>query len=451
MRYNISEWGLGHQPFTAFLMILLMLGGLFAYFRLGQKEDPEFTFRIMVVKTLYPGATAREVEQQVTDRLEKKLQELPYLDYLRSYSKPGESVIFITPRQDVPPGEVPYIWYLARKKISDIGATLPPETRGPFFNDEFGDTYTSVLAFSFEGFSYPEAKDYVDAARQQLLRIPHVEKVDLIGPQDEKVYVEFSDRRLVQLGLTPAQVASALQSQNALVPAGIVDLPSYDVPLRVTGRLDALKAVSGLALRVNGADFRMRDIAAVRRGLVDPPEFKMHFNGHEVIGLGITINKSGDVIQTGEQIEQTVARIRAELPQGIEIDQVANQPRVVRNAVAEFMHTFAEALVIVMIVAGGHRRSADGPTRARRDLSADASVQDRLPAHLARRARAGTRTARGRRDDRGRDDGAQARRGHGSAEGGELCLHLHGLRDAHRNAHHGSRFPAGRPCAFLGR
>jgi multidrug efflux pump len=350
MRYNVTEWALRHQAFTGFLMVLLVLGGAFAFFNLGQKEDPEFTFRVMVVKTLYPGASAVEVERQVTDRLEKKLQELPYLDNLRSYSKPGESVIFITPRQDVPPREIAYIWYIARKKVADMRHTLPPGALGPFFNDEFGDTYTSVLAFSADGFSYPELKDYVELARQQLLVIPHVEKVDLIGAQEEKVYVEFSDKKLAQLGLTAGQIAAALQSQNAVVPTGTVTLPSHDVPLRVTGRLDGLGAISGLALRLNGSDFRVRDLAQVRRGLVDPPDFKMRFNGKEVIGVGITMDKAGDVLQTGKEIERLVSRLRAELPQGIEIEQVANQPRVVRAAIAEFMRTFAEALIIVMVV-----------------------------------------------------------------------------------------------------
>jgi multidrug efflux pump len=350
MARNITEWGLDHQSFTMFLMVLLMAGGAFAYVQLGQKEDPEFTFRVMVVKTLYPGASASEVERQVTDRLEKKLQELPYLDNVRSYSKSGESVIFVTPRQDVPTGEVPILWYLARKKVADIHHTLPPGAIGPFFNDEFGDTYTSLLAFSFDGFSYPEARDYVEAARQRLLRIPHVEKVDVIGAQDEKIYVEFSDKKLAQLDLAATQVAAALHSQNLVAPAGTVTTSSLDVPVRVSGRLDAVSALGTLPLRLNGANFSVRDVADVRRGLADPPEFKMRFNGREVIGLGITMNKFGDVLQVGKEIERAAQHLRGELPQGIEVEQVANQPRVVRDAIAEFMRTFAEALVVVMVV-----------------------------------------------------------------------------------------------------
>jgi multidrug efflux pump len=349
-RFNITEWSVRHQSFTAFLMALVLLGGAFAYLRLGQKEDPEFTFRVMVVKTLYPGASAAEVERQLTDRLEKKLQELPYLDNLRSYSKRGESVIFVTPRQDVDPREIQFIWYLARKKVGDIRHTLPAGAIGPFFNDEFGDTYTSVLAFSFDGFGYPDVRDYLEVARQRLLRLPYVEKVDLIGDQEEKVYVEFSDAKLAQLGLAASQVALVLRSQNIIAPAGFLDSLSHRLPLRVSGRFERLQDVSEMPLRLNGADFRLRDIAEVRRGTLDPPEFKMRFNGHEVVGLGITMNKAGDVLQVGKSIERLVAEIRDELPHGIDVHQVANQPRVVRDAIAEFMRTFAEALAVVMIV-----------------------------------------------------------------------------------------------------
>ncbi|TMG74859.1 MAG: efflux RND transporter permease subunit, partial [Betaproteobacteria bacterium] len=259
-RFNLSEWALRHQAFVGFMLVMLILGGVFAYLRLGQREDPEFTFRVMVVKTLYPGATAKEVEEQVTDRLEKKIQELPYLDYLRSYSRPGESEIFVTPRQDVPPREIADLWYEVRKKIGDIKHTLPPGVVGPFFNDEFGDTYSVLYAFSGEGFGYAELKDYVDEARQQLLRVPNVEKCDLIGTQDEKIYVEFSDKRLAQLGLDSVQVGAALQAQNSVVPAGTVITPSRNVPLRVSGKFNSIAEIEALPLYINGNTFRVGDV-----------------------------------------------------------------------------------------------------------------------------------------------------------------------------------------------
>ena len=228
--FNLSEWVLKHRSITGFLMVLVLLGGIVAYFQLGQREDPEFTFRVMVVKTLYPGATALETEQQVTDRLEKKIQELPNLDFLRSYSKPGESVIFVTPREDTPSKEIPDLWYQVRKKVGDIRMSLPPGIVGPFFNDEFGDTYSLLYAFSGEGFSYAELKAAADSARQQILRVKDVEKADLIGVQDEKIYVEFSDKKLAELGLDTAAVAQILQAQNGMVPAGTVFSSQRNLP-----------------------------------------------------------------------------------------------------------------------------------------------------------------------------------------------------------------------------
>lgn len=348
--FNLTDWALNHRAFTGFLIGLLMLGGVFAYFRLGQREDPDFTFRVMVVKTLYPGATAREIEEQVTDRLEKKIQELPSLDYLRSYAKPGESLIFITPRQDIPPKEIPSLWYLVRKKVNDIRHTLPPGVIGPFFNDEFGDTYSTLYAFSAEGFSAAEIKDTVDWVRQQLLRIENVEKVDSIGVQEERIYVEFSDKKLAELGLHPSQVAQALQAQNAMTSAGVITAPLRNLPIRITGKFDSMESVKNLALRIAGRTFRVGDIAAVWRGYVDPPDFKMRFKGQEVIGLGVTMNKRGDVLELGQALEAAMHRIERELPLGIEVEQVANQPRVVKTAIAEFMRTFFEALAAVLLV-----------------------------------------------------------------------------------------------------
>jgi multidrug efflux pump len=348
--FNLTDWALNHRAFTGFLIGLLMLGGVFAYFRLGQREDPDFTFRVMVVKTVYPGATAHEVEEQVTDRLEKKIQELPYLDYLRSYAKPGESLIFITARQDIPPKETPSLWYLVRKKVNDIRHTLPPGVVGPFFNDEFGDTYSTLYAFSGEGFSAAEIKDAADWVRQQLLRIENVEKVDLIGVQEERIYVEFSDKKLAELGLHPQAVAQALQAQNAMTSAGAITAPLRNLPIRITGKFDSIESVKNLALRIAGRTFRVGDIGTVWRGYVDPPDFKMRFNGKEVIGLGVTMNKRGDVLKLGQALEAAMHRIERELPLGIEVEQVANQPRVVKTAIAEFMRTFFEALAAVLLV-----------------------------------------------------------------------------------------------------
>ncbi|AEF99176.1 efflux RND transporter permease subunit [Methylomonas methanica] len=348
--FNLSEWVLNHRAFTGFMLALVVLGGLFAYYQLGQQEDPPFTFRIMVVKTLYPGATALEVEQQLTDRLEKKIQELPNLDYLRSYSKPGESVIFVTPREDTPPGEIPELWYQVRKKVDDIRMTLPPSSIGPFFNDEFGDTYSLIYAFSGEGFSYADLKQAADSVRQQLLRVKDVEKVDLIGMQDEKIFVEFSDKKLAELSLDTAAVAQALQAQNAMLPAGTVFSAQRNLPIRLTGSFDSEESVANLAIRIANRTFKVKDFAQVTRGYVDPAEFKMRFNGKPALGLGVTMNKKGNVIALGKNLEDALAGIENELPLGMDIEQVANQAHVVKNQMAEFGQTFFEALATVLVV-----------------------------------------------------------------------------------------------------
>ncbi|ATG91388.1 efflux RND transporter permease subunit [Methylomonas koyamae] len=348
--FNLSEWVLNHRSFTGFMLALVVLGGLFAYYMLGQQEDPPFTFRIMVVKTLYPGATALEVEQQLTDRLEKKIQELPNLDYLRSYSKPGESVIFVTPREDIPPGEIPELWYQVRKKVEDIRMTLPPGSIGPFFNDEFGDTYSLIYAFSGEGFSYADLKLAADSVRQQLLRVKDVEKVDLIGVQDEKIFVEFSDKKLAELGLDTAAVAQALQAQNGMAPAGTVFSAQRNLPIRLTGSFDSEDSVANMAVRIANRTFKVKDFAQVTRGYVDPAEFKMRFNGKPALGLGVTMNKKGNVIALGKNLENTLAGIKNELPLGMDVEQVANQAHVVKNQMAEFGQTFFEALATVLVV-----------------------------------------------------------------------------------------------------
>ncbi len=303
----------------------------------------------MVVKTIYPGATAQEVEDQVTDRLEKKLQELPSLDYLRSYSKAGESVIFINAREDISPQEIQLLWYSARKKTADIKLSLPPGIIGPFFNDEFGDTYSLLYAFSGEGFDYAELKDIVDAARQRLLRVKDVEKVDLIGAQEEKIFIEFNDKHLATLGLDAVAVAQVLQSQNSLMPAGTVLTGLQDVPIRLTGAFKSVAEIADMPIRINGRTFKTRDIATIRRGYQDPVQFKMRFNGKEVIGLGITMNKRGNILNLGEALQEEMTAIEQTLPIGVDVEKVADQAQVVNTAIGEFLRTFFEALVAVLL------------------------------------------------------------------------------------------------------
>jgi multidrug efflux pump len=348
--FNLSRWALEHIPLTRYLMVALLIGGIMSYGQLGQDEDPPFTFRAMVVRAIWPGATALQMADQVTDKLEKKLQETPYIDKIRSYSKPGETLIILQLRESTPPKEVPAAWYQVRKKIGDIRSTLPAGVVGPFFNDEFGDTYGSIFALSGDGFSYAEVKDYADFVRQQLLGVPSVAKVELFGAQDEKIYIEFSHKKFAQLGIPFDAIVSQLNAQNSVESTGVLVTPTDNLQVRITGAMKSAKDLENLELRANGVTFRLGDFATVRREYKDPPQDKMRFNGKEVIGLGISMEKGGDIIEMGRNLEKTVAEIKAKLPVGIELQRVSDQPKAVSSSVNEFLHTLAEAVLIVLVV-----------------------------------------------------------------------------------------------------
>ena len=348
--FNLSAAALRYRQLTLFFLIVVALGGVAAFFKLGQREDPDFVFRAMVIRTLWPGATAEQVDRQVTDRIEKKLQETPYFKWTNSYSKPGESLIVLELLDTASPKEVPQIWYQVRKKLGDIRHTLPPEAIGPFFNDEFGDVFGSIYAFTADGFSHSELRDYVERVRQEVLRLPNVAKAELIGVQDDRIYVELPPKKLAALGIDPQMIAQALQAQNAVAGPGSLETRSHAVPLRVTGQLDSVAEVSDLVLRANSQTFRLGDIAQVSRGYVDPPIAEMRFRGREAIGLAVSMVRSGDVIKLGEDLKATMQRMKRELPVGIELEQVSDQPAVVKLAVGEFMRALAEAVGIVLVV-----------------------------------------------------------------------------------------------------
>ncbi len=268
--FNLSSWSVAHQPLVRYLMIVLLLGGVFAFDRLGQDEDPPFTFRTMVVRAYWPGATATQMAEQVTDKLEKKLQETPGLDKLRSYSKPGETLIFVQLSEAMRGHDVVDAWYQVRKKIGDIRGTLPSNVQGPFFNDEFGDVYGVMFAFSSDGFTYRELKDHVEAVRQQLLRVPNVAKVDLFGVQDEKIYVEISHKKLAQIGLDIPQLAAQIGAQNAIEGAGVLVLPTDNLQVRISGEFRSLDDLRQLPIRANNLAYKLADIATREPGLHRP-------------------------------------------------------------------------------------------------------------------------------------------------------------------------------------
>lgn len=352
-RFNWSAWALEHQPLMRYLMVVLLVAGAIAFVALGQDEDPPFTFRAMVVRAYWPGATAQQMAQQVTDKLEKKLQETPNIDKVRSYSKPGESFVFVLLKDSTPPKEVPGIWYQVRKKIGDMRGTLPGGVVGPFFNDEFGDVYGVMFALSTDGFTYRELKDHAEFVRQELLKVPDVAKVDLFGVQDEKVYIEISHKKLAQLGLDVGQLAAQINAQNAVEGSGVAVLPTDNVQVRISGEFRNLQDLEAVPIRTNGLTYRLGDIATITRGYTDPPRDKMRAGvggapAREVIGVGVSMAKGGDIVVLGKRLAEAERNIEANLPVGIDMAKVADQPRAVRTSVNEFMKVLAEALVIVL-------------------------------------------------------------------------------------------------------
>jgi multidrug efflux pump len=359
--FNLSKWALDHPALTRYLMVVLMLLGFAAYFQLGQDEDPPFTFRAMVVRTYWPGATAQQVAEQVTDKIERALQEAPYADKIRSYSKPGESQIIFQIKDSSKPGDVANVWYTVRKKIGDMRFQLPPGIQGPFFNDDFGDVYGVIYALESDGFSYAELKTFADDVRQQLLRVQDVAKVELFGVQDEKLYVEISQKRLAQLGLDLGQVLQQLGQQNAVESAGAVQTPLDIVQVRVAGQFEAVEQLRAMPIRgTSGNQLRLGDIAEIKRGYVDPPVVKVRHQGKEVIALGVSMAKGGDIIRLGQSLKTSFNRIEDGLPAGIKLVQIQDQPRAVSNSVNEFVRTLIEAIVIVLAVSfialGLHKR-----------------------------------------------------------------------------------------------
>ncbi|MBL8309516.1 MAG: efflux RND transporter permease subunit [Burkholderiales bacterium] len=349
-KFNVSAAAIKHKQLTIFFILAIAIAGLAAYFKLGQREDPDFTFRAVTVRTLWPGATTSQVDSQITDRLEKKLQEMPYFKRTQSYSKPGESMIILELVDTAPRKEIQQLWYQVRKKVQDIRHTLPPEVLGPFFNDEFGDVFGSIYAFTGDGFSLTELRDRVEDVRQELLRIPDVSKIELVGVVDDKIYVEIANAKIAALGIDANAIAAQLQAQNAITPSGVVQTKDNAVALRVSGTFASVKAVRELELAVNGRTVRLGDIATVTRGYADPPVQTIRFGGKPAIALAVSMKSDGDVLQLGKQLEGEMARIKNDLPVGIEFHQVSDQPKIVKGSVGTFMRSLLEAVAIVLAV-----------------------------------------------------------------------------------------------------
>jgi multidrug efflux pump subunit AcrB len=355
-RFNISRWALLHPALTRYLMVVLLGLGIAAYFQLGQDEDPPFTFRAMVVQAFWPGASAQQMAEQVTDKIEKTLQEVPYSDKIRSYTKPGESLTILQLQDSAPVKEVSQSWYHARKRIGDMRSTLPQGVVGPVFNDDFGDVYGSIFALSADGYSREELRVYAERVRQQLLGVPDVAKVETFGAQPEKIFIEISQKRLAQLGLDMNQVINQIGAQNAVEGAGVLNAGSENLQVRVAGQFNSVDELKRFSIRaINPATnvastLRLSDIADVRRDYTDPPAVKVRFQGQDVIALGVSMAKGGDILQLGTALRAAVARAQADLPLGITLSQVQDQPAAVSRSVGEFVRVLVEAVLIVLAV-----------------------------------------------------------------------------------------------------
>lgn len=348
--FNLSRWAIGHPSIARFLFGLIIVTGVLGLMRMGQKEDPDFTFRIMVVQAIWPGASIEEMQDQVVNKIERKLQETPHLDWVKSYTRAGSSITTLQVKGDTDAADVADAFYQVRKKVDDISAELPEGVLGPYFNDEFGDTFITLHSLSGEGYTYPELKKFALQARDMLLTTPGVEKAVIIGDQPEKIYVDVSSKALAERGLTIVDLQNAVKGQNNVDPAGSIDTGTRSVRISVEGGVDRAADIRELRLRAGNQVIRLGDIATVTSGLEDPYQRKYRFNGHDSVQVGVVMAKGFKVTDVGKAVEETYARFESALPYGVVVDQISNQPEVVTEAIGEFMQALGEALIIVLVV-----------------------------------------------------------------------------------------------------
>src|SRR6516165_810570 len=349
-RFNLSAWAVGHPALMMFLIAMLGLAGMLSYRSLGRAEDPSFSIKVVIVSATWPGATAADMQHQVADPIEKKLQELPYFDKVTTYTKLSFTAMQVAFKDNTPARDLPELFYQLRKKIGDVKNELPAGLIGPTVNDEYGDVDSILYMLTADGAGYAQMKKVAEALRQRLLKVKDVTKVNLYGTQDEKIYLEFSHAKLATLGITPDQMFQSLARQNAVAPAGVVETKAQRVPLRVTGALDGVKAVAETPVEANGRVFRLGDIATVTHGYVDPPSFAVRQKGKPAIGIGVVMAKGANILELGPNVANATAQFMAAVPQGFDLEQIADQPAVAEHAVSEFVHSFIEALAIVLLV-----------------------------------------------------------------------------------------------------
>lgn len=347
---NLTEISLKHRALVWYFIIVTAIGGLFAYFELGRMEDPQFTIREMVISAAWPGATAEEMQNQVTDKLEKRIQDTPGLDYINSETREGQTVIYVVLRDDLPKEQIRPTWRDVRNFCEDIKPDLPDGVYGPYYNDRFDDVYGSIYAVTGDGYNYEEMREYAEKIRRILLNVPSVQKVELIGVQPEKVYVEIQKDKLAELGISPQVIANALKTQNEMTASGEVETESNNVYLRVSGMFEDVDAIRDMPINADGKVFRLGDIAKVERRFVDPAKPKMFYNGEPAVGIAVSMENGGNILQLGEDLKSKITEIQQEVPVGIDVHQVSDQPKVVDQSIHEFVKTLVEAIVIVLAV-----------------------------------------------------------------------------------------------------
>ncbi len=347
---NLTELALKNKVIVWYFIIAVIIGGIFSYIKLGRMEDPDFTIRQMIVSVSWPGATAQQIEEQVTDKLEKKLQDTPGLDYVKSYSRAGSSVIYVSLSQDVDSAKIRTTWQEVRNLVNDVKQDLPDGIYGPYFNDRFDDVYGSIYAVTGDGYSYEQMRERAEKIRRLLLSIGSVSKVELIGEQPEKVYIEVENSKLAELGISPQVISNAIKTQNEITASGMVETNTDNVYMRITGMFDNIDAIKELPINANGKVFRLGDIAKVERRYVEPSEPKMYYEGEPAIGIAVSMEAGGNILTLGQNLDGMIKKIEEDLPVGLEIHQVSDQPQVVEKSIGDFINTLREAIIIVLIV-----------------------------------------------------------------------------------------------------
>lgn len=347
---NLSELALKNKAIVWYFIVIVAIAGVFSYMKLGRMEDPAYTVRQMVVTVAWPGATAQQMQDQVTDKIEKKLQDTPNLDYIKSYSSPGQAVIYVNLTDQAPADSIRSTWHEVRNLTEDMKKDLPEGVYGPYYNDRFDDVYGSVYAITGDGYSYEELRQKAEKIRRIMLGIQDVSKVEIVGEQSEKVYIEVANAKLAELGIAPTAIANAVKGQNAMTPAGMIDTKSDNVYLRISGVFEDVEAIRNLPINANGRVFRLGDIATVERRYTEPSDPKMYYNGKPAVGIALSMKTGGNILTLGDNLEKLQTSVKQDLPAGMEIHQISDQPKVVKNSISDFVNTLREAIIIVLVV-----------------------------------------------------------------------------------------------------